>query len=156
MAGAWVRRLDTHPLASLRQLAASSYIPLFRAPFLPEALVRAGIVDRLVDHSARTGHGSPTPRAGRRPTRDLVNGLELYRANMRGRATRSAPARAVVPVQVLAPAHDPHVVSRMQREAPAPYVDTLVSHVIDGNHWVVAQRPDVIAQHLRDFISYVG
>jgi hypothetical protein len=59
-------------------------------------------------------------------------------------------------VQVLAPGHDAHVVGRMQREAPAPYVDTLVSHEIDGNHWVVEQRPELIVRHLRDFISFVG
>jgi pimeloyl-ACP methyl ester carboxylesterase len=156
MAGLWVRRLGAHPLASLRQLAASSYIALFQAPLLPEALARAGVVDKLVAQSAKAGSSSPAPRAQRRPTRDVVNGLELYRANMLRSVGRSAPSRAIVPVQVLAPTHDPHVVSRMQREAPAPYVDVLVTHEIEGNHWVVEQRPELIAQHVRDFISYLG
>ena len=155
MAGAWVRRFDTHPISSLRQLAMSSYIGLFQAPFVPEALARAGVVDWAVARSS-AGGGSHHPRHGRRPTRDLVNGLELYRANMLGSGVRTVPSRAVAPVQVLAPAHDAHVVSRMQREAPAPYVDMLVSHEIDGNHWVVEQRPELIARHVRDFISFVG
>ncbi|SFC91987.1 Pimeloyl-ACP methyl ester carboxylesterase [Nocardioides terrae] len=155
MAADWLRRVDSHPLASLRQLASSYYIGVFQAPFLPEALVRAGILDKLVSHSAHAGGGDATG-AERRPPRDLINGLELYRANLLGKMARPAPGRAVVPVQVLAPTHDPHVTSRLQREAPAPYVDVLVAHEIPGNHWVVAQRPELVVQHLRDFIAYVG
>jgi pimeloyl-ACP methyl ester carboxylesterase len=155
MAAAWLRRVDSHPLASLRQLASSYYIGVFQVPFLPEAMVRAGLIDKLVAHSAHVGGGGGTADEPR-PRRDLVNGLELYRANFLGTMARPAPGRAVVPVQVLAPTADPHVTSRLQREAPAPYVDLLVAHEIEGNHWVVAQRPELIVQHLRDFIAYVG
>jgi len=156
MASDWLRRVDSHPLASLRQLVSSAYIGVFQAPFLPEAAVRAGILDKLVDRSVRAGIGGPV-RDEPRPRRDLLNGLELYRANFLGKVgRRSAPGRAVAPVQVLAPTHDPHVSSRLQREAPAPYVDVLVAHEIAGNHWVVVHRPELIAQHVRDFIAYVG
>jgi pimeloyl-ACP methyl ester carboxylesterase len=157
MAGAWLRRLDSHPIASLKQLAASYYIGVFQAPYLPEALVRAGVLDRLVALSAGGGWRRPEPAPGAqaRNRRDAVNGLELYRANFLGKVTRPAPGRAVVPVQVLAPRHDAHVTARLQKEAPVPYVDVLVTHEIDGNHWVVAQDPQLIVERLRDFVRYV-
>lgn len=158
MAGAWLRQVETHPLASLRQLAASSYIGVFATPMLPEALVRAGVLDRLVAMSARGGwHGpGPVPGSSPRRVRDAINGLELYRANFLGRMARPAPRRAVAPVQVLAPRHDAHVTPRLQKEAPAPYVDVLVTHEIDGNHWVVAQDPQAIVERLVDFITYAA
>lgn len=151
MAAAWLRQAG-HPRASLKQLAASSYIAAFRTPALPELAVRRGLLERLVSHSQHVGtHARPQARGVR--TRDGINGLELYRANFVGRMARPRIASIEVPVQVLAPRDDAHVTVELQLGAPQPYVATLTTHVIPGNHWVVEQDPERIARHLTDFID---
>jgi NAD(P)-dependent dehydrogenase (short-subunit alcohol dehydrogenase family)/pimeloyl-ACP methyl ester carboxylesterase len=157
MAADWLRRGTAHPVAALRQLADSYYIFGFQAPVLPERIVRSGVLDRLVTHSSRKG--TPWRRhrpVEHRPTRDAINGLELYRANFLTRMARPIPGRAHVPVQVLAPTDDAHVTSRLQREAPRPFVDDLHTREIVGNHWVVAQKPHVVARCITEFIDHVG
>lgn len=153
MAAEWLRAAPAHPLAAARQLLASSYIGFFQLPVLPEAAVRAGLLDRLVARSERRRPGEAAP--GRRTRRDALNGLELYRANFLGRMARPRPGKAVVPVQVLAPTRDPYITSRLQREAPGPYADVLVTHEIPAGHWVVSQQPGIVAEHLARFADYV-
>lgn len=153
MAAAWLRGVREHPVATLWQLAGSSYIMAFQLPVLPEILVSRGLVGRLIEHSKRAGRAArPTARASTR--RDELNGLGLYRANLLGRVARPAPRQVTVPCQVIAPEADAHVSSRLQREAPAPYVDHLLTHRVPGNHWVVEQSPELVAARFADFVRY--
>ena len=87
--------------------------------------------------------------------RNAVNGFELYRANIA--ATMAAPAvrRTAVPVQVLAPRDDSFVGVALQRCA-APLVDNLVVREIDGGHWVVRHRPELVAGLVRAFVRVHG
>lgn len=141
MAAAWLRGVRHHPLATAGQVLHSSYIAAFQVPVVPELAVATGLINRVV----------PGPE---RPSRDLRNGFGLYRANMLGRLARPRPERVTVPVQVIAPEGDAYVGSRMQREAPAPYVEHLLTHRIDGDHWVVVKDPDAIVRRFLDFTSY--
>lgn len=155
MAAVWLRGGARRPGAALTQLAHSYYIGLFQLPVLPELAARRGLVGALVTRSARAG----TPWARRRPrvspeTKDAVNGIELYRANVVSRMARPRPRRTSVPVQVLAPTHDPHVTTPLQTEAPRPFVDRLHTRSIVGNHWVVAQRPAMVAAKITEFIDH--
>ncbi|GAB7003677.1 hypothetical protein JCM18899A_11480 [Nocardioides sp. AN3] len=135
MSGAWLRR--AHRSARLQQLADSWYIGLFRMPVLPEAMIRAGLLDRALAGSLR----APVRH---RPQPDAVNGLELYRANFG--IDRPAPGTAVVPVQVVAPREDPHVTVALQTEAPVPYAADLRTHVVEGGHWFFRRTPEVLAR----------
>jgi pimeloyl-ACP methyl ester carboxylesterase len=83
--------------------------------------------------------------------RDAVNGLELYRANIA--ATMAAPAirRTAVPVQVVAPRRDSFVSVSLQRAAE-PFVDDFTMREIEGGHWVVRHRPELIADPVRAFV----
>jgi pimeloyl-ACP methyl ester carboxylesterase len=151
MAGRWLRERG-HLGATAKQLAASYYVFAFQAPKLPEALIRRGLLARLVALSKKSGaHARPTGR--RMDERDAVNGVELYRANFTGRMVRPRTSRVTVPVQVLAPRHDAHVTADLQCGAPAPYVDDLRTSVIEGNHWVVEQDPALIVTRFTDFID---
>lgn len=152
MATAWLRQVRKHPLAIAKQLAESSYILAFQLPLLPELGIRRGLLDAMVGRSKSIGDARPTGRPIVR--RDALNGLNLYRANLLGRMTLPRPREVYVPVQVLAPEHDAHVSSRMQREAPAPYCRHLITHRISGNHWVVEQNPALIAARFADFVPY--
>jgi pimeloyl-ACP methyl ester carboxylesterase len=144
-AGAWVRDVRAHPRGSLRQLAHSYYIALMQLPLLPELVARRGIITRGVQRA-----GAATSR---QTADDALHGVQLYRANMLSRLGRPRPARTDIPVQVLAPEHDPFVSPTLQCEAPAPFVANLSTRTIDGGHWVVSQRPELIARLTSEFIQ---
>ena len=140
----WFRR---EPRAvTLRQAAKSWYTALFRLPVLPELGWRSGLFGWAAARSQRM----PPP-----VVRDAVNGLELYRANigttMAGRAIR----RTAVPVQVLAPRRDSYVSVGLQGSA-APFVDSFTMRQIDGGHWVVRHRPELVAGAVRAFVSGIN
>ncbi|MFT4265110.1 MAG: alpha/beta fold hydrolase [Nocardioides sp.] len=154
MASEWLRGLARHPRAGLEQLADSWYVFAFQLPFLPELLTRRGVLGRLVDHSKHAGpHARPHGRGV--AERDAINGLELYRANFTGRMIRPRTAAIKLPVQVLAPRDDAHVTPALQFGAPAPYVEDLTTHLVDGNHWVVEQDPALIVRHVTEFIDHL-
>lgn len=152
MVGVWLRGIRQRPRAIARQLLDSYYVALFQLPLLPEAVIRIGVLDRLVRHSAL--HGLAADATVRDKSRsDAERGLALYRANFVPRLVRPAPRRTTVPVQVLAPTGDLHVDSEMQRTAPAPWCESLATHEVNGNHWVVEHSPEVIAAHVTRFVD---
>lgn len=138
MATAWLRE-RTHLGSTLRQLAHSWYVFAFQLPLLPEAMVRSGLLARFV--------------GGSRPTKDQVNGVELYRANFAGKLLRPDPRPTKVPVLVIAPRGDDYVTVPLQTEAPRAYASSLVTQVIEGGHWVVATEPELVADQIVDFIE---
>ncbi|MFT4286602.1 alpha/beta fold hydrolase [Nocardioides sp.] len=154
MAGRWLRHGLRHPRDLARQLLDSYYIAAFQLPVLPELSVRTGVIDALVTRSARIGV-PPDQRkpAVRRPQRDAINGIELYRANILSRPGGSRPGRAVCPVLVLAPLDDAHVTVPLATQAPEPFVDDLRTQTIPGNHWVVEQDPQLIADCFTEFVT---
>lgn len=149
-AATWFRRGREHKLATLKQLAASSYLGLFQLPAVPEMLTRRGVIDQVVRRSEERGRPADEPAPSRDPE-DLRAGLQLYRANMLGALASPRPRSTPVPVQVIAPEDDPHVTPALQLEAPKPYAENLVGRVIDGNHWVVRHRPGLIAELIVEF-----
>jgi NAD(P)-dependent dehydrogenase (short-subunit alcohol dehydrogenase family)/pimeloyl-ACP methyl ester carboxylesterase len=155
-AGAWMRAARHHPLASLRQLADSYYTLLFQLPKVPEAAARAGLLDRAISRASKRSRSAaaiePQPA---RSAEDKINGLNLYRANMLGRLGRPRPEPIHLPVQVIAPRNDPYVTPALATGAPEPYVQNLRTRVISGGHWVLSERPEVIAGCVREFIEYV-
>lgn len=143
---AWYRRRGPGVRGEIaRQTLRSWYTALFRLPVLPEWGWRSGLLGRAVARS----QGVPRPAV-----RDAVNGLALYRENIAARMAAGQVRRTAVPVQVLAPRGDRYVAPALQRSA-APFTDDLTVHEIDGGHWVVRQRPDVIATHVRAHIARV-
>jgi pimeloyl-ACP methyl ester carboxylesterase len=155
--GPWLRGVARRPTKVLRQLADSYYVLLFQLPVLPETLARRGVIDlgiRRLGVRARSDAGLVDYTW--RTKADALNGIELYRANMLTHLRRSRPQRITIPVQVLAPSADPHVTVALQTEAPRPFVDDLRIEVVDGGHWVVAQRPELIADRLDRFITAIG
>lgn len=138
------------PASVLRQLAHSAYIPFFLLPVLPELGWRTGLIDRLLGRRPGTG-GTTGPHA----LSDQLHGLELYRANLRGRRP-DRPAPIDVPVQVLAPTRDRFVGPELQLAAPARYVRQLSVRTVDAGHWLPVSRPDVVAAAVTEFVAQVG
>ncbi len=150
-AGAWLRDLRHDTAAKLRQLAHSYYMGLFQLPGLPELMARSGFMDRLTEFAARGTHSSRSVAVeARRGLPEKINGLELYRANL-GRRPR--PVRTTIPVQILVPTRDPYVGRDFAVESARPWVDDLTVHTVAGGHWVISERPDVIARLAGEFVD---
>jgi NAD(P)-dependent dehydrogenase (short-subunit alcohol dehydrogenase family)/pimeloyl-ACP methyl ester carboxylesterase len=144
----------------IRQFLASGYIWFFLTPGLPELMVRAGVGVKVVEAFGRIGNSSTRTRAGEpvRAIGDYVNGLNLYRANMP--APFLAPGAELpgttVPVQVLVPRKDIFVTPALQRYTGSIPLGSRVVP-IEGGHWVVTARPDVIARLASEWIDrHVG
>lgn len=155
-AAAWLRAWHRHPQAAARQLLESYYIGLFLLPALPEAIWRSGQLDRLLARTGRSGRPSATAaHPPRRSDADKINGLQLYRANILPRLRHARPQHTDIPVQVLAPSRDRFVSVALQTEAPVPYASHLHARIIDGEHWVPSNRPDVVAGCTAEFVDHV-
>jgi NAD(P)-dependent dehydrogenase (short-subunit alcohol dehydrogenase family)/pimeloyl-ACP methyl ester carboxylesterase len=142
----------------VRQFLASGYIWFFLTPGLPELLIRAGIGVKMVETFGRIGNSSTQTRPGGpvRSTGDYVNGLNLYRANMPAPFLTPGATlpNAGVPVQVLVPRKDIFVTPALQRfTGSIPLGSRVVP--IEGGHWVVTARPDVIARLAGEWIDRV-
>ncbi|OBH81794.1 alpha/beta hydrolase [Mycobacterium scrofulaceum] len=141
----------------LKQAVASTYIWFFLCPGVPElaiwsrATVAVFAAVELIGRPRGTGRGRA---ATTRSTRDYVNGLNLYRANMPGPFL--APGKELpptkVPVQVLVARRDYFVSPPLQRFTGAiPPHGRVVE--IAGGHWVVSSHPDVIARLTSEWVE---
>ena len=121
-------------------------------------MIRSGLGVKVIDAFGRIGNSSTKTHAAApiRSTGDYINGLNLYRANMP--APFLAPGEQLpqtnVPVQVLVPRMDLFVTPALQRfTGSIPLGSRVVS--IEGGHWVVTSRPDVIARLTSEWIDRV-
>ena len=142
----------------IRQFIASGYIWFFLTPGLPELMIRSGLGVKVIDAFGRIGNSSALTRPVDtvRSTGDYLNGLNLYRANMPGPflAPGTKLPDTTVPVQVLVPRMDMFVTPALQRfTGSIPLGSRVVP--IEGGHWVVTARPDVIARLTSEWIDRV-
>jgi short-subunit dehydrogenase/pimeloyl-ACP methyl ester carboxylesterase len=139
-----------------RQLLGSVYIAFFLCPGVPELAFRSRIGVKIHEAVERIGRSSTRSRrdAPPRSIADYVNGLKLYRANMPGPMLRPGPRlpETTVAVQVLAPRRDIFVTPALQRSTGAIAAGGRVIP-IEGGHWVVTSRPDVIARLTAEWVD---
>ncbi|MGA7132368.1 MAG: SDR family oxidoreductase [Mycobacterium sp.] len=140
----------------IRQFLASGYIWFFLTPGLAELMIRSGLGVKVIGAFGRIGNSSIRARSGEavRATGDYVNGLNLYRANMPAPflAAGAALTETTVPVQVLVPRKDIFVTPALQRYTGSIPLGSRVVP-IEGGHWVVTSRPDVIARLTSEWID---
>lgn len=133
-------------LAVLRQLAHSWYILGFQLPGLPELALRRMLATperalRFLD----SGHAAPTV------ARDAVNGVGLYRANLRGAGGPRHSLRTDLPVQLIVATRDPFLTPAVYADLPR-FCPDLTRHDIDAGHWVQQSHPDEVARLIADFV----
>jgi NAD(P)-dependent dehydrogenase (short-subunit alcohol dehydrogenase family) len=95
-------------------------------------------------------------RAAYRSIDDYLNGLNLYRANMPAPILAPGPQlpQPGAPVQVLVARRDYFVSPALQRfTGSIPAGSRVVP--IEGGHWVVSSRPDVIARLTSEWVDLV-
>ncbi|OBJ07492.1 SDR family oxidoreductase [Mycobacterium colombiense] len=157
-AGAFLRSARTPRAVAqvIRQLISSGYIGFFLCPGVPELSFRSHVGMKVVEALERIGRSST--RSQRHDTlrsvADYVHGLNLYRQNMP--APMLAPGRQLpettVAVQTLVPRRDIFVTPALQRFTGAiPNGGRVIE--IEGGHWVVTSRPDVIARLTAEWVD---
>jgi epoxide hydrolase 4 len=140
---------------SPRQMLASSYVLLFRAPLhLAERVLRAGdyaLLDGLVQRGLRRGYFTAADaavyRAAWREPGALTGGLNYYRAL--GGASDVPRAPLAVPTTVLWGERDrylrPGILDGLEH-----HVRTLeIIRVPAASHWIVHEQPALVAQVIR-------
>lgn len=148
--GAWYRAAGKgasrqRRRAVLRQALHSWYLGAFQVPEVPEAVLRRALADPL---RARRIVGMP--HLADTYVQDAINGLGLYRANLRG-SEHPPTLHTAIPVQLVVPTRDPFL-------RPAVYEDLgrwcsdLTRHEVDAGHWVPQTHPDQIAELVRGFV----
>ncbi|ORA18501.1 SDR family oxidoreductase [Mycobacterium arosiense] len=157
-AGAFLRSARTPRAVArvVRQLISSGYIGFFLCPGVPELLFRFRVGVKAVEALERIGRSSTRSRHydTMRSITDYVHGLNLYRQNMP--APMLAPGRQLpktsVAVQTLVPRRDIFVTPALQRFTGAIPNGARVIE-IEGGHWVVTSRPDVIARLTAEWVD---
>jgi NAD(P)-dependent dehydrogenase (short-subunit alcohol dehydrogenase family)/pimeloyl-ACP methyl ester carboxylesterase len=155
----WLRSRFSSPRRigeGLKQLRSSYYIGLFQLPVLPELVVTSKFGRRALRRSAAIGRTSLDAGQRREPAEaDLVNGLQLYRANMLGGSGETHRRTTDIPVQVIAPTSDPFASTALQHGAPQPFASQLHTRKVAGGHWIITDRPDVIARLTAELVDHV-
>ena len=124
--------------AAAAQAARSWYVYAFQVPRVSEAVVRNRSA-RLVGTSGGRGrHFGPTLPG------DAVNGLNLYRANVRHYEPIPGGPRTDLPVLLIVPTRDRYVGPAMTSEV-GRYVPRLLRVEVDAGHWAMWSRPDEVA-----------
>ncbi|OBH02288.1 MULTISPECIES: SDR family oxidoreductase [unclassified Mycobacterium] len=157
-AGAFLRSARTPRAVAqvARQLLGSLYIAFFLCPGLPELAFRLRVGIKVHEALERIGRSSIRSRRERPPRSiaDYVSGLELYRANMPGPMLSPGPRlpRTTVAVQTLVPRRDVFVTPALQRfTGSIPAGGRVIP--IEGGHWVVTSRPEVIARLTAEWVD---
>jgi short-subunit dehydrogenase/pimeloyl-ACP methyl ester carboxylesterase len=139
-----------------RQLLGSSYIGFFLCPGVPELAFRSKLGVKVVEAFERIGRSSTRSQRRKAPRSigDYVNGLNLYRENLPATFLAAGPQlpKTTVAVQVLVPRRDIFVTPALQRFTGAiPAGGRVIS--IEGGHWVVTSRPEVIARLTGEWVD---
>ncbi|SON61762.1 putative oxidoreductase EphD [Mycobacterium simulans] len=159
-AGRFLRSPRT-PRAALdvaKQILASSYLWFFLCPVAPEVAIRSGVTVKVIEAVGRIGRSSSHSqrRAVPRSIDDYLNGLNLYRANIPAPILAPPPLlpQTRVPMQVLVARKDFFVSPALQRFTGSIPAGSRVIP-IEGGHWVVSSRPDVIARLTSEWVDLV-
>lgn len=157
-AGAFLRSARTPRAVArvARQLISSGYIGFFLCPGVPELSFRSRVGVKVVEAFERIGRSSTRSQRHetRRSVTDYVNGLNLYRQNMPAPMLTPGPQlpTTTVAVQTLVPRRDVFVTPALQRFTGA-IPDGARVIAIEGGHWVVTSRPDVIARLTAEWVD---
>jgi pimeloyl-ACP methyl ester carboxylesterase len=137
--GSWARRRE-----ALNQLWHSWYVYAFHLPLLPDLLLRR-YAETLMRRADPDRH-----QFAETLSRDAVNGLQLYRANIFRHDPVPGGPRTSLPVQLVVPLRDAFITESMVRDV-GRFVPRLTRVEIDARHWMMRSHPDELASHIAAF-----
>lgn len=133
------------------QILHSWYVAAFQLPLLGPSAWRLGlskvwpkVLKRLEDFE---------PDLSETQTRDGVNGINLYRANMLPRLTSPRERTTDVPVQLIVPSEDAFVTQELVK-CCYPFVENLWRRDIKAGHWCVQTEADYLANCVAEFVEF--
>lgn len=159
-AGLWARGNRTWRPSDLlgwvRQALHSWYIAFFHLPWVPEFVARGGRATRLWRRALHRIEHAPTDDRWPAPTfnADFAHGVELYRANVRGRMLHPEARHTDVPVQLVIPLRDRYVTSALL-DGLEDWNSELRRRPVDAGHWVIRTNPDLVVAAVREFVASV-
>jgi len=135
----------------LGQLMHSWYIGLFQLPLIAPTAWRLGVGRHWPRVLERLEGMAEAPRIATQ-TSDGINGIALYRANMRRRLLAPQQRTTNVPVQLIAPRYDPFV-SEAMLDSLTDWVPNVHRVPVYAGHWLPLTRPDFIVSTVEAFIA---
>ncbi len=164
--GVFARELYANPA----QQQASQYMRMFCMPEAEEMLARDNyryLVDALLTHGLKRGYFDEADRRAYieawSQTGALTGGLNYYRAaRMLPPAPGTLAAEPIVDVAALTVRVPTLVIWGERDSALLPgnlegleqfVPDLTLRRVLDANHWVVHQKPDLVNNYIREFLS---
>ncbi|WP_132992859.1 SDR family oxidoreductase [Gordonia zhaorongruii] len=159
--GEWARAQLSSPTPgtiarALSQVASSAYTGFFQVPGVSDAFFRTFGSEKLWTEFLHAIEGTPRENVAFASTlrEDMINGLKLYRANIRGKLVSPDPRQTRVPV--LEVVNDRDIALR-----PAIY-DRTYTHAAKlwrksspTGHWLPYTKPDYLAATASEFIDCI-
>ncbi|GAA4642555.1 SDR family oxidoreductase [Gordonia humi] len=141
---------------ALSQVASSAYTGFFQIPGVSDAFFRALGSDKLWTEFLHAIEGTPRENVSFAPTlrEDMISGLKLYRANIRGKLARPNPRPTSVPVLEVVNDRDialrPAIYGRTYTHA-----DKLWRKSSTTGHWLPYTNPAYLAATAIEFIDAI-
>ncbi|ANZ41799.1 short chain dehydrogenase [Lentzea guizhouensis] len=145
--GHWSRRRLS--FAHIRQFFRSWYIAAFHLPVVAPAFWRLYLARRWGGVLRRLEGVRTTP--AKTIASDAVNGISLYRANIRQVMRAPRQRFAPMPVQVVQPVHDRYV--RTEPLDLERWVPSLRRRRIAAGHWAPLSHPAQVARMISEFVT---
>lgn len=139
----------------LGQARRSAYMPVLMAPRAGELLART--LPLTFGRGLRWREGAD-PRPGHPAAtlpRDALNGIGLYRANLRNLGGVEGDGDTDVPVQLIVPTRDRYA-SRSLLLSARGHASRLYVRRVPAGHWVARSHPDLVARWIAEFADHVA
>lgn len=136
-----------------KQLSHSWYIGAFHLPWLAPALWKSRLGSAwptLLQHLGDVDAADTNPNQ----QRDGINGIRLYRANIRPRLRAPRDRPTSVPVQLIVPLKDPFVSPALMEDLHQ-WVPRLWRVDVHAGHWLPLSQPQYLAAKLARFIDFI-
>ncbi|GEE00157.1 putative oxidoreductase EphD [Gordonia spumicola] len=159
--GEWARAQLATPTPrnigrALSQVASSAYTGFFQVPGVSDAFFRTLGSDKLWTEFLHFVEGTPRENVSFAPTlrEDMISGLKLYRANIRGKLAKPEPRPTKVPV--LEVVNDRDIALRPAIfDLTYTHAEKLWRKSGTSGHWLPYTNPDYLAETAREFIDFV-
>lgn len=142
---------------ALSQVASSAYTAFFQLPGASDLFFRTFGSEQTWTRFLHAIEGTPRENAQFGPTLrdDMVNGLKLYRANIRGKLAKPTPRPTRVPVLEIV--NDRDIALRPAiYEHTHTHADKLWRKRSTTGHWLPYTNPDYLADTAREFIDMIA
>ena len=134
-----------------RQSLKSWYVGAFHLPRVGESVWRLGGPRFWPQALARVeGIRNAAPSATQ--TQDGIDGIKLYRANVRPRLRAPRKRHTALPVHLIVPTHD-HFVDPALYDGLEHWAETLHRSSIDAGHWAPLSHPDALTTMIAGWLD---